>query len=106
MSVIVTLRLSGDPAKLEEYAAANQEHLQGIVEAAKGYGLIAHRFYGTDDGKIMVADEWPDAESFQAFFAEQQPQIDPIMAAVGVVDEPEVDFWRRLEAHDEYGWGR
>ena len=104
MSVIMTLQLSADPAKLEEYAAANEEHMQGIVEAAKAHGLIAHRFYGTDDGKIMVVDEWPDAESFQAFFAEQQEQINPIMEAAGAAGEPDVNFWRRLEAHDEYGW--
>ena len=104
MSVIVTLRFTGDAAKLEEFAAANDGHMQGIVEAAKGHGLIAHRFYGTDDGKFMVVDEWPDPESFQAFFAEQQPQIEPIMQAAGVTSEPEVVFWRKLETDDDYGW--
>jgi quinol monooxygenase YgiN len=104
MSVIVTLRFAADAAKLEEFAAANEEHMQGIVEAAKGHGLIAHRFYGTDDGKLMVADEWPDAESFQTFFAEQQPQIEPIMQAAGVTAEPEVVFWRKLDSHDDVGW--
>ncbi len=49
MSVIVTLRFTGDAAKLEEFAAANDGHMQGIIEAAKGHGLIAHRFYGSDD---------------------------------------------------------
>jgi quinol monooxygenase YgiN len=105
VSVIMTLSIAGDPSKLEEFAADNQEHLQGIVESAKQHGLIAHRFYGSEDDKIMVVDEWPDAESFQTFFEEQRPQIEPIMAAVGVTAEPEVTFWRRLEAHDEYGWG-
>lgn len=104
MSVIVTLRFTGDAAKLEEFATANQEHMQGIVEAAKGHGMIAHRFYGTDDGKIMVVDEWPDAESFQTFFAEQQQQIEPIMQAAGVTSEPEVVSWRKLETHEEHGW--
>ena len=52
----------------------------------------------------MVVDEWPDPESFQAFFAEQQPQIDPIMQEAGITNDPEVVFWRRLETHDEYGW--
>lgn len=104
MSVIVTLRFAGDPGKLEEFASANAEHMQGIVEAAKSHGLIAHRFYGADDDKLMVADEWPDAESFQAFFEEQRPQIEPIMQAAGVTDAPEVTFWRRLEAQDEFGW--
>jgi hypothetical protein len=104
MSVIVTLRFAGDAAKLEEFSAANEEHMQGIVDAAKGHGLIAHRFYGTDDGKIMVVDEWPDAESFQTFFAEQQAQIQPIMQEAGVTSEPEVVFWRKLETREEYGW--
>ncbi len=104
MSVIVTLRFAGDPSNVEEFAAANEEHMQGIIEAAKGHGLIAHRFYGSDDDKILVADEWPDQESFQAFFADQQPQIEPIMRAAGVTSQPEVTFWRKLDARDEYGW--
>jgi hypothetical protein len=84
--------------------------MRGIVEAAKGHGLIAHRFYGSDDDKLLVVDEWPDPESFQAFFAEQQPQIEPIMQAAGVTSEaagvtsdPEVVFWRKLETDDDYG---
>jgi quinol monooxygenase YgiN len=104
MSVIMTLQVAGDPAKVEEYAAANEERMQEILEAAKGHGLLAHRFYGTDDGKIMVVDEWPDAESFESFFAEQQERINPIMEAAGAAGEPEVKFWRRLETHDEHGW--
>ena len=104
MSVIMTLRIAGDPGKLEQFAAANPDHLKGIVESAKGHGLIAHRFYGADDDKILVVDEWPDAESFQAFFEEQRPQIDPIMQEVGASAEPEVTFWRRLESNDEHGW--
>ena len=105
MSVIITLRIAGDPNKLEEFAAANPSHMKGIVESARQHGLIAHRFYGSGDDKIMVVDEWPDAKSFQAFFEEQRPQIDPMMGEAGVTAEPEVTVWRRLEAHDEYGWG-
>jgi quinol monooxygenase YgiN len=104
MSVIMTLRLEGDPAKLEQYAAANSDTLQGVVETAKGHGLIAHRFFGSDDGKIMVVDEWPDAESFQAFFSEAAPQVQELMSAVGVTNEPQPEFWRVLETHDKYGW--
>ena len=104
MSVIVTLRFAADAAKVEEFAAGNEAHMREIVEAAKGHGLIAHRFYGTDDGKLMVVDEWPDAESFQAFFAEQEPQIEPIMQAAGVTSDPEVVFWRKLDSRDDHGW--
>ena len=102
MSVIVTLVGSGDPQALERHAAENTEAMNGIIEAAKSHGLIAHRFYGSE-GKIMVIDEWPDAESFQAFFAEQGPAIGPMMQAA-VTGEPEVTFWHKLEMGDDVGW--
>ena len=45
--------------------------------------MIAHRFYGSDDGQIMVIDEWPDAESFNAFFAASESLIGPMMRSRG-----------------------
>lgn len=104
MSVIVTLRINGHPKRLEEHATANTDAMQAIIELANGHGLIAHRFYGSDPGQIMVIDEWPDAESFQRFFEQAGPQIQPLMAASGVTSEPEVTFWRKLETHDDVGW--
>ena len=103
MSVIMTLRAQGDPDKLEQLAAANPEGIRSISDRAKEFGLIAHRFYGAE-GQIMVIDEWPDPESFQRFFSSVESEVAPIMEAAGVVDEPQVAFWRKLETHDEYGW--
>ena len=103
MSVIMTLWMRGDPAKLEQYAAENKDEMQGILDRAKENGLIAHRFYGTD-GQIMVIDEWPDAESFQRFFDSVQEQVRPVFQAVGAEGEPGVNFWRKLDTFDEYGW--
>lgn len=68
MSVIMTLRVKGDPEKLESIAAKDPDRIHGIADKAKEHGVIAHRFYGSDDGQIMVVDEWPDPRSFQAFF--------------------------------------
>jgi hypothetical protein len=79
--------------------------MQGILESAAGHGLIAHRFYGTDDGEIMVVDEWPDEQSFRSFFAENSERIGPMMEAAGVTAEPQPKIWRKLDTHDEYGWG-
>jgi hypothetical protein len=104
MSVIMTLLLSGDPKKMEEYAASHQDLIRSISDDAKKHGVLAHRFYGSDDGKIMVVDEWPDAESFQTFFSGNADKIGPMMADVGVTSEPEVTFWRKLETYDEVGW--
>jgi hypothetical protein len=104
MSVIMTLRIKGDPDELERRAAANPEEMRAISNRGKEAGAIAHRFYGNDDGMIMVVDEWPDPESFQRFFQQEQEGIGRLMAEVGVTTEPEVHFWRKLESHDEFGW--
>jgi heme-degrading monooxygenase HmoA len=105
MSVIMSLRAKGDPGKLEERAAANPDGMRAIADQAKQHGLIAHRFYGSEDGEIMVLDEWPDAESFQAFFEQARSEIEPMMQDAGVTSDPEVKFWRSLETHDAVGWG-
>ncbi len=104
MSVIMTFRANGDPAELERRAAGNPEAMRAISDRAKEHGLIAHRFYGSDDGQIMVVDEWPDPDSFRAFFEAMRSEIEPLMREVGVTAEPEVTFWRKLESHDEVGW--
>ena len=103
MSVIMTLWIQGDPKGVEEHAAANGDVWQEILKSAVSYGLIAHRFYGSD-GQIMVIDEWPDADSFQAFFEENRPRIEPIMQAAGAQGEPSPNFWHKLDTGDDYGW--
>ena len=105
MSVIMTLNVTGDPKKIEQFASENKEKMQAVLEAAKGHGLIAHRFYGSDDGgRLMVLDEWPDRQSFESFFREQESQIRPMMEAAGATAEPEPSFWYQLATHDEFGW--
>jgi hypothetical protein len=102
MSVIMTLVVPGDPQALERHAKENSETLQSIVAAAKSHGLIAHRFYGSE-GKIMVIDEWPDPESFQQFFADQEQSIGSMMQAAAT-GEPEITFWTKLDTGDDVGW--
>ena len=104
MSVIMTLRVKGDGQKLEQVAGENQDRMQGILEQAKQSGLIAHRFYANDSGDVMVVDEWPDAESFQRFFEGAQDDIGWLMGEIGVSEEPQPEFWNKLETHDEVGW--
>jgi heme-degrading monooxygenase HmoA len=105
MSVIMALRVKGDPQNLESFAGQNQARMEEILEQAKQNGLIAHRFYGSDSGdEIMVVDEWPDPESFQRFFEGSRDQIQPLFAEAGISEEPQPTFWRKLDTHDEYGW--
>lgn len=105
MSVIITLRIKADASKLEAWAGSNQDAMSTILEKAKQHGVIAHRFYANDSGDVLVLDEWPDAESFHAFFADSQGDIAPMMAAAGVQGQPAVDSWHELQTNDQYGWG-
>jgi heme-degrading monooxygenase HmoA len=104
MSVIMTLRARGDAQELERRAAQNPDAMRSLADRAKEHGVIAHRFYGSDDGQIMVVDEWPDPESFRRFFESVQSEVDPLMRDIGVTEEPEITFWRKLDSHDEIGW--
>jgi hypothetical protein len=104
MSVIVTLRVSGDPASFEQATAAHAGAIGRIMDVATRHGLIAHRWYGAD-GHYMAVDEWPDADSFNNFFHEAQAEIGPVMQAAGVTSPPEATFWRTLDTGDAVGWG-
>jgi hypothetical protein len=104
MSVIVTFRVKTDPKELERRAAEHSDVLRGLAERAKERGVIAHRFYGSDD-EIMMIDEWPDEDSFLRFFADHREEIEPMMRTVASGD-PEIAFWHKLATHDEIGWGR
>jgi hypothetical protein len=103
MSVYVTLRVSVDPTEFEKQGAAHSEAIARIMEVAKSKGLIAHRWFG-GDGEVMAVDEWPDAESFQAFFDAAQSDIGPFMEAAGVTSPPEVTVWRPIDIDDRFGW--
>jgi quinol monooxygenase YgiN len=102
VSVIMTLRVSGDPDKMEQLAQENGDMIRGISERAQAAGVIAHRFYGSE-GQIMVVDEWPNPESFHAFFEAEAQNIGPMMEQIGA-GEPEITFWRKLETGDDVGW--
>ena len=104
MSVIVTVQMTGDPKRFEETLGSAPEPMR-IVDRAKEHGLIAHRFYGSDeDGRIIVIDEWPDAESFRSFFEGSQAEIGPMIESAGVTSEPQATIWRKLDTKDDYGW--
>lgn len=104
MSVMMVLRIKGDPRRFEQVAGEDPDRIRSISDRAKSHGMIAHRFYGTDN-EIIAVDEWPDEQSFHAFFEEMSSQIGSLMQEVGVQDQPHPEFWHKLESHDEVGWG-
>ncbi|MFC6162828.1 hypothetical protein ACFWUU_22595 [Kribbella sp. NPDC058693] len=102
MSVLMTLRVTGDPTAIEKLGADNGALFEGVIADASSRGLISHHFYGSEN-ELLVVDEWPDEASFQAFFANSGPQIEQMMAAAGVTAQPAIEFWRHLEVGDDVG---
>jgi hypothetical protein len=98
MSVLMTLRVSGNPKGVEAFDPAV---LKTIADRAVEHGVLRHRFYGTDD-EVLVVDEWPDEASFRAFF-DASPEIKDLMDEAGVISEPTVEFWRELDTDDAIG---
>jgi hypothetical protein len=100
----MTFEVKGDPQRVEQVAAEDPQRMRSIADRAKEHGLMAHRFYGSEDGRIMVIDEWPDPQSFQQFFEAMRSEIEPLMRDAGVDGAPQITFWRKLETNDEVGW--
>lgn len=102
MSVMMGLRLTVDQASFEKAIRSDPDRLARISERAKQHGAIHHRFYANAGGnEVLVVDEWPDADSFQRFFA-ASPDIGEMMGEAGLRHEPEPAFWHELDTPDKF----
>ncbi|MFI4989719.1 MAG: hypothetical protein ACHQHO_02225 [Solirubrobacterales bacterium] len=102
MAVLMTLKITGDPSRIEQALTSDPERLAAVAERAKAKGALHHRFYANADGSgVLVVDEWETAEGFQQFFAES-PDIGAMMAEAGVTSEPEASFWHPLDTPDAF----
>jgi len=101
MSVIMILRVKGNPADLERYAAGpGGDVMRRIAAVGKTAGAVSHRFAGGDN-EILVIDEWPDEQSFQKFF-DSQAEIPDVMRDGGAQGPPEIQIYRLLNTPDQF----
>ena len=102
MAVLVTLRIKGDPTRIEQALKSDPDRLTAVSDSAKDKGALHHHFYANADGSgMMVVDEWETAEGFQQFFGDN-PQIGAMMGEAGVTSEPEVAFWQLVDTPDAF----
>jgi hypothetical protein len=98
----MTLRIPADADALRRSVEQNREMFMGIAQRAQERGAIHHDFYA-DNGEIVVVDEWPSAEDFQAFFEAEGESIGKLMADAGVQGEPgPPSFYEKLSLGDEF----
>lgn len=101
MSVMVVIRIAAQGEAVEQVGRDNAETLQAIAARAKEMGCRHHQFYASDNGEVVVVDEWESGDQFQKFFADDH-DIPQIMAQAGVTSEPQVSVYRKLDVGDEF----
>ena len=100
MSVLVTMRVSGDTDKFRQLVANEPDRLRRIADDARSNGCLHHRF-GVGDGYVVVIDEWESADAFQQFFS-TNADIPEVMRDAGAQGEPEFDFTDAVESSDQF----
>ncbi len=99
MSVIVIARFTvSDVGKALDFARNNADVPEEITVYGKSLGQIGHRMT-TDGNDLVVIDEWPDADTFNTFFA-GATRMGEFLSGAGIVGEPEVTI---LDAVDVPG---
>jgi hypothetical protein len=91
VSVIVIVRCAvSDVGQAVEFTRANPEIPDEITAYGKSLGQIGHRML-TDGKDLVVIDEWPDADTFNTFFA-GAARMGEFMSGAGVVGDPQVSI--------------
>jgi hypothetical protein len=100
VSVIVTMRVSGDTDQFRRFIATQQETLRRVSEDARSKGCLHHRF-GVGDGFVLVVDEWESPEHFQSFF-QTNADLPGVMRDAGAQGEPDITFTEAVSTADEF----
>ena len=96
VSVFVIVRCAvADLGKALEWGKANGDIAEDITAYGKSLGQIGHRML-TDGKDIVVIDEWPDADTFNKFFA-GAARMGEFLSGAGIVGEPEVTMFDALD---------
>jgi hypothetical protein len=99
MSVLVIGTFRGDTDTFRRALDERPEDFVRLADKAKAAGAIHHRF-GVGDGFVVIVDEWPSAEQFQAFMAD--PDLQAFTAAAGAAGQPETVITEAISSADQF----
>lgn len=101
VSVFVIVRCAvADLGKALEWGKANGDIAEDITAYGKSLGQIGHRML-TDGKDLVVIDEWPDADTFNKFFA-GAAKMGEFLSGAGVVGEPEVTILNAVDVAGQF----
>ena len=102
MSVIVMTKYPGKATDFEAILDKHGETIRKISQRGRDQGCVHHMFVEDTDGDVLIIDEWDSRESFDAFIAAQQDDIQPIAAAGGVTGPPAATTYRIIDTPDRF----
>jgi hypothetical protein len=101
MSVIVMTHVPGQVADFERVVKEYADTFVAVSVEGKAAGAVHHCFVEDTDGSLLIIDEWPTEEAFQAFFGSQE-DIPKLMAAAGVAGPPSTTSYRIIDTPDRF----
>jgi len=103
VSVIVTIEFPGvEVDKWAEAAQPQADRFKRIAEDGRSQGAIHHLFAATDEGTIVVVDEWDNDENMQRFFANQEEIKSFMSEFFPDAGQPIVRSYRVLDTADRF----
>ena len=101
MSVIVMTHVPSQIADFERVVKEYADTFVAMSVEGKAAGAVHHCFVEDTDGSLLIIDEWPTEEAFQAFF-DSQEDIPKLMAAAGVAGPPSTTSYRIIDTPDRF----
>jgi heme-degrading monooxygenase HmoA len=99
MSVLVTMKVSGDTNQFRQVMETQADRIAGLAEKSRAAGCLHHQF-AVGDGFVIVVDEWETAEAFQEFIS--SPEIVAVIGEMGAQGEPELTFAEAIDSPDRF----
>ena len=99
MSVLITMKISGDTDTFRRTLEDHADDLRRFAELSRTSGAVHHRF-GVGNGFVLVVDEWGSVDQFQAFMA--QPELLGFMTQAGATSQPDVTVTEAIDSPDQF----
>jgi hypothetical protein len=101
MSVIVTVKISGDTNVFTKSLRERGDEFREVAERSRKVGALHHQF-AIGEGFVLVIDEWESAGAFEKFFGD--PELMAFIGSAGADSSvaPEITFGESVDAPDKF----
>jgi hypothetical protein len=103
MSAIIIATYRGDASRFDEFLQSHRVAFADLARLKRSRGCISHRYLASS-GELLVVDEWPTVEQYEATSADVQPEVLRLVTEAGLAaaDPPEVSYYHSLPDPGEF----